>query len=107
MLTILKYPDPILTKPAEPILEINDEIRQLAKEMIETMYGSHGVGLAGPQVGVSKQIIVVNPDSEVGSEMVYLNPKILKRKGRCLAEEGCLSFPGSGQCLQPGGGCGK
>lgn len=94
MLKILHYPDPVLLKPAEPITEITDEVRQIAQEMIATMHDAQGVGLAGPQVGYSKQIIVVCPESEPGKEKVLLNPRILKKKGKQLGEEGCLSFPG-------------
>ncbi len=94
MLKIHHYPDPVLLKPAEPIIEINDEIKKLSIDMIETMHSSRGVGLAGPQVGVSKQIIVVCPTGEKGTEMTYINPKITKKKGRICGEEGCLSFPG-------------
>lgn len=90
---VVLYPDPILKTKAKKIEAIDDSIVKLSKEMIKTMHKSDGVGLAGPQVGVSKQIIVVNPDPEEGSETVYINPRILKRKGKAVAEEGCLSFP--------------
>lgn len=91
---ILEYPHPTLLEKATPITEITDEIKILAQDMIETMNAAKGVGLAAPQVGVTKQMIVVNPSGEAGGEKVYLNPKILKRKGREIGEEGCLSFPG-------------
>lgn len=96
LLKILTYPNDVLLEDAEPIKEITEEIKTLAKDMIETMHAANGVGLAAPQVGVSKQLIVVCPKDEngVGEESVYINPKILKRKGRVLGEEGCLSFPG-------------
>ncbi len=91
---VVLYPDPVLKKRTEAIKNIDDEIVQLSKEMIKTMHRANGVGLAGPQVGVSKQIIIVNPTAEEGKETIYINPKILKRKGKELGEEGCLSFPG-------------
>ncbi len=94
MLKILEYPNDVLLEDAESIKEITEEIKTLAKDMIEAMHTAHGVGLAAPQVGVSKQLIVVNPTGEPGNEKVYINPKILKRKGRVMGEEGCLSFPG-------------
>lgn len=91
---VVIYPDPVLEKKADPVEEINEEVAAIAREMIELMHKSHGLGLAAPQVGLSKQIIVVNPVIEPGKEQVYINPQILKRKGRVLGEEGCLSFPG-------------
>jgi len=91
---VVLYPDPILKQKTEPITEVTDDIVKLSEEMIETMHRANGVGLAGPQVGVAKQIIIVNPTAEEGNDTVYLNPKILKRKGRESGEEGCLSFPG-------------
>lgn len=94
MIKIVYYPDPVLLKPAEPITEITEEIRILGQEMISAMHNSRGVGLAGPQVGISKRIIVVCPEAEPGKEKVLLNPVILKKKGKELGEEGCLSFPG-------------
>ena len=74
--------------------KIDSEVHSLAEKMIETMHLYRGLGLAAPQVGISRQIIVVNPGAQPGEETVYINPKILKRKGRELGEEGCLSFPG-------------
>jgi peptide deformylase len=90
LLEILHYPHPILSKAAEPVVEINDEIRELAESMAKTMYFHGGVGLAAPQVGVSKQLIVV----DVGDGLrVYVNPKLSEKKGRAYTTEGCLSFP--------------
>ncbi|MBP7020828.1 MAG: peptide deformylase [Planctomycetes bacterium] len=94
MLKICIYPDPILKQKAKKIETIDEELKNLANEMIETMHVAEGVGLAGPQVGVSKQIIVVNPTGEKGEEQVYINPKILSKKERFTDCEGCLSFPG-------------
>ena len=94
MIDIVLYPNPILKQKAAPIEKIDDELIQLSKDMIEAMHKANGVGLAGPQVGVSKQIIVVNPTSEEGKDITYINPKIISKKGRCSGEEGCLSFPG-------------
>lgn len=91
---VVLYPDPILKKRTEPISEVTEDIVKLSQEMIKTMHRANGVGLAGPQVGIAKQIIIVNPTAEEGNETVYLNPKILKRKGKEVGEEGCLSFPG-------------
>ncbi len=91
---IVHYPEPILLQKCQPIEKITEEIKQLAQDMIKTMHEGNGVGLAGPQVGLTKQIIVINPTCEQGKDEVLLNPVILKRKGRELGEEGCLSLPG-------------
>ena len=91
---VVCYPAEVLRQSAEPIEKIDSEIESLAQEMIKTMYQKKGIGLAAPQVGVSKQLIVVNPTFELGKEVVYINPQILNKKGRVMKEEGCLSFPG-------------
>ncbi|MCD6500425.1 peptide deformylase [bacterium] len=92
ILEIKKYPDPVLKKRAQRVREIGDEERELIKNMLETMYENKGVGLAAPQVGVLKRIIVV----DIGEgPMVFINPEILKKKGgKEISEEGCLSVPG-------------
>jgi peptide deformylase len=92
ILEIKKYPDPILKKKAKEVKEIGAEERELIKNMIETMYQNKGLGLAAPQVGVLKRIIVV----DVGKGLqVFVNPKIIKKRGgKEISEEGCLSVPG-------------
>ena len=82
--------DPILRKKSRPITEINDRIKTLAKDMLETMYQAEGVGLAAPQVGVLRRIITV--DVGEGS-YVMINPEILEQEGEVIDSEGCLSFP--------------
>jgi peptide deformylase len=97
---ILIWPDPILATRAEPVAEINDEIRDLVADMMETMYDADGVGLAAPQVGVSKQVVVVDiygaeDDRPSGEEpMVIINPVFENLEGELEWEEGCLSVPG-------------
>jgi len=92
VLDIKKYPDPILRKKCEEVKEINFEINKLIEDMIETMNKNNGVGLAAPQVGILKRIIVLG--SEKGP-VAFINPKILKKsKETKIIEEGCLSFPG-------------
>ena len=84
--------DKILKKQSKIVEEINDKIRELLQDMLETMNRYNGVGLAAPQVGVLKRVIVV--DLYDGSEPLQLvNPKIVKAKGKQEVEEGCLSFP--------------
>jgi peptide deformylase len=92
-LEVRTYPDPCLSQVSEPIVELSREQRFI-DDLIETMYENDGVGIAAPQVGVSKQIIVVSPEGKVGTEKVYINPKILSQDGEALGLEGCLSLPG-------------
>jgi peptide deformylase len=92
---ILIIGDPILTRTSEPVDGITEEIAQLARDMVETVHAAPGVGLAAPQVGVSKRLIVV--DLSVGEEKealhVLINPEIVSKEGEAVAEEGCLSVP--------------
>ncbi len=83
--------DPVLRKKSVPVNEVGSAERVFIKAMIETMYGNDGVGLAAPQVGVNKRIFV----EDVGDgPMVVVNPRIIKKTGKSLMEEGCLSLPG-------------
>jgi peptide deformylase len=95
ILKVVKYPDPILARPGEPVTEFNDELRKLVADMFETTYAEQGVGLAAPQVSVSKRLITI--DVSVGKDpkdrLVLINPEIIEREGRLYEEEGCLSFP--------------
>lgn len=82
--------DPILRKKAREIPEINNRIRELAQDMLDTMYYAEGVGLAGPQVGILKRIVVI----DVGEgPVIMINPVILTSDGAVIEEEACLSFP--------------
>lgn len=96
ILRIRKYGDPVLETPAEPVTEFNGELRQLAGDMFETMYANKGIGLAAPQVGVSKRLAVI--DSSAGEDpaakLILVNPVILVKEGTQIGEEGCLSIPG-------------
>jgi peptide deformylase len=93
-LKIKKYGDPVLRKRAEAISEINENIRKLASDMLETMYFALGVGLAAPQVGVSLRLCVIDVDPNKKSSVVMINPEITLGGNKITAEEGCLSFPG-------------
>jgi len=92
---ILIIGDPILTRKSEPVSEVTEEIVRLARDMIETLHAAPGVGLAAPQVGVSRRLIVV--DVSVGEDKnalhVLLNPEIVETEGEVVGEEGCLSIP--------------
>ena len=91
-LEIRLYPDPVLREKAEPIEEITDEIRALADELVETLTLRVGYGLAAPQVGILKRLIVVDVDDEL---YVLANPEIVELgEERVLGVEGCLSIPG-------------
>ena len=94
---IVKYGDPVLETPAEAITEFDTpELHELIADMFESMYAAKGVGLAAPQIGVSKRIAVI--DCSIGEnekdKLVVINPEIIKVEGRQVGEEGCLSIPG-------------
>ncbi len=84
--------DEILSKVSKPIEVIDEKIKELAKDMMETMHKYDGLGLAGPQVGILKRIIVIDLYEE-GMQFTLINPVIVKTKGEQLVDEGCLSFP--------------
>ncbi len=93
---ILTIGHPTLTRVAEPITGIDDEIRALARDMIETMHKAPGLGLSAPQVDVSKRLITVDISAgeSPGELMVLINPEIVAQEGQETSEEGCLSVPG-------------
>ncbi len=96
ILPIYLYDHPVLRQKAEPITEITPELRKLARDMLETMYAAYGIGLAGNQVGVPRQIIVVDIGKEEGMErpLVLLNPELIATSAETVdMEEGCLSLP--------------
>ncbi len=89
--------DRVLRQPAKRVAKVDDSIRKLAKEMLQTMYSSQGIGLAAPQVGIHKQLIVIDcePDKPTNPPLILINPKITRvSKELCVVEEGCLSIPG-------------
>jgi peptide deformylase len=92
---ILHYPEPLLREMSQPVSDIDDEIRQLALDMAETMYAAPGVGLAAPQVGVLKRVIVLDcaPQDQERRLITAINPEILSFEGEINEEEGCLSVP--------------
>lgn len=96
ILEIRKYPDEVLKEKSEKITNIDATLQKLIDDMIETMYKANGIGLAAPQVGISKRLIVVDtsPRDEKQSLIVLINPEILEYEGEILSEEGCLSLPG-------------
>lgn len=94
ILHILHYPDPRLRIEAEPVAQVDDAIRQLVDDMLETMYDAPGIGLAAPQVNVSKRLIVIDISEARDAPVCLINPVILEREGNEVMEEGCLSVPG-------------
>ena len=94
LLPIRTYPDPVLNKKATPLTQFGPEEQKLFDDMIETMYVEDGVGLAAPQVGVSKRILIACPTVKQGEEFVIINPEIYASSGTEIGQEGCLSLPG-------------
>ena len=99
---IVIYPNPVLATPGEKVEVIDEEVRELVADMIETMYAAPGVGLAAQQVGVARQIAAV--DVSVGEDpsqlLVLINPEVVAESGSQVDEEGCLSFPGITEMLE-------
>lgn len=95
-LEITKYGHPVLETVAEPITDFGAELRKLVDDMFETMYSAKGVGLAAPQVNVSKRLTVIDVSSGAKPEdkLVLINPEIIRLDGTQVGEEGCLSIPG-------------
>lgn len=94
LLPILHYPDPLLSEISLPIAEFDAELRTLAANMVETMYAAPGVGLAAPQVGILRRIVVIDCGSKEEPQLIVaVNPEIVDRDGESCEEEGCLSVP--------------
>ena len=95
ILKIVKYPDPVLQQPGEPVTEFNDELRKFVADLLETMYAAKGVGLAAQQVGVTKCITVIDTSGgeDPSKKLVLINPEVIAKEGKLYEEEGCLSFP--------------
>jgi len=93
ILEILVYPDQRLRTVAKPVKTVDDSVRQLIKDMIETMYEANGIGLAATQVNVHLQVIVMDISEERNEPKVLINPKIVEQDGEQVYDEGCLSVP--------------
>jgi len=91
---IVKHPDPVLREKAVEVKNINKNIIKLLDDMAETMYHAEGVGLAAPQVGVSKRVAVIDCGDEFGGLIELINPVVISQEGEQFGPEGCLSFPG-------------
>jgi len=100
LLPILRYPDPRLHTVAEAVVEVTEDIRQLAADMAETMYEAPGIGLAATQVNVHKRVIVIDVSEDRSELLTLINPEILSSSGTEEGEEGCLSVPGIYETVQ-------
>ncbi|NIQ95991.1 MAG: peptide deformylase [Desulfuromonadales bacterium] len=95
VLKIRHYPDEVLRRKADEVQSVDEELRALARDMAETMYDAPGVGLAAPQVGVSKRLMVIDcsPQDAPPELITAVNPQIVEARGEAIEEEGCLSVP--------------
>lgn len=94
ILSILEFPDERLRKRAALVKTVDDKIKKLVDDMLETMYESHGVGLAATQVNVHQRVVVIDVSDEKDAPLCLINPEIIERDGVKESEEGCLSVPG-------------
>jgi peptide deformylase len=92
---VVKYPDPVLSQKGARVTEFTPELAQLVDEMFDSMYAAQGIGLAAPQIGISKQITVIDVSFKERPEekIALINPEIIERRGKQNEEEGCLSLP--------------
>ena len=105
LLDIKLMGDPVLREECEEVEEIDDELRRLASDMFDTMYSAEGVGLAAPQVGVTRRLIVVDPREEDVTPRALVNPRVLETSEETdRAEEGCLSIPGLREVVERNAG---
>lgn len=91
---IRRVGDPILKKECKKVLEITAKTKLLIEDMLDTMYEAEGVGLAAPQVGILKRIVVIDVSAEGDSPIILINPELIETKGEQTGYEGCLSLPG-------------
>ncbi len=102
LLTIREIGDPILNKKTKEVKEMTPRLQELIDDMLETMYDACGVGLAAPQVGILKKIVVIDISEEQNEPLVFINPQIVESSGEQTGYEGCLSVPGkSGVVTRP------
>jgi peptide deformylase len=96
VMKIVHYPEPVLLQVGRPVEAFDDELKKLVADMFETMYDAKGLGLAAPQVGVSKRLFVMDCSNGENAEekIALINPEIISVAGEQYGDEGCLSFPG-------------
>lgn len=92
---IVKYGNPVLETSAEPVTDFNDELKKLIEDMFESMYEAKGVGLAAPQIGISKRLAVIDISfkEDPDAKLILVNPEIIHKEGKQTQSEGCLSIP--------------
>lgn len=92
---IVKFGDPVLETPAATVTAFDDDLKKLLDDMFESMYAAHGVGLAAPQIGISKRIAVIDVTfkEDPNAKLVLINPEIIRKEGKQRGQEGCLSIP--------------
>jgi peptide deformylase len=92
---IVKFGDPVLETPAQPVTEFDDELKKLVEDMFESMYEARGVGLAAPQIGIAKRLAVIDVTfkEDPDAKLVLANPQIIRTEGKHRQSEGCLSIP--------------
>jgi len=92
---IVKFGNPVLEKPAEPVTAFDDDLKKLVEDMFESMYEARGVGLAAPQIGLSKRLAVIDVTfkEDPNAKLVLVNPEIVHTEGKHTQPEGCLSIP--------------
>jgi len=100
LLRVRIIPDPVLRVPAVAVTEFDQELNELVSNMWETMYVSKGIGLAAPQVGVSKRVVVIDLAEEGSGKLTLINPEIIGQSGKVKSEEGCLSIPDFRETIQ-------
>jgi peptide deformylase len=100
ILNILYFPDPRLRNVARPVKQVDDTVRKLTDDMLETMYAAPGIGLAATQVNVDKRVIVIDVSEDRDQPLYLINPEILELEGEEDMEEGCLSVPGVFEAVQ-------
>jgi len=92
---VVKWPDPVLQKPGEKVTVFDAKLKKLVDEMFDSMYAAQGIGLAAPQIAISKRITVIDVSFKKNPEerIALINPEIIEREGKQVEEEGCLSLP--------------
>ncbi len=99
---VLIYPDPALKQKSKPVAKVDDQVKKLVKDMVDTLYAEEGVGLAAVQVGVSRRVLITDTSSKQEGERlrVFINPELVSAEGRTKYQEGCLSLPGEAEEIE-------
>lgn len=92
---VLQYGEKSLREPSKEVHKVSKKVQELVQDLLDTMYAKNGVGMAAPQIGVNLRVFVVDvsKNNEPLNPIVFINPKIIKKSGFCVAQEGCISFP--------------